>query len=161
MDTILADALRDIRIISKGLMLPEIELLRLGEVVKRAVKTHEARTGAKVDVIYGAMDCEVSHAVKICVYRFVQEGLSNAFRHAGTDGSVVSCGVANSILSVSVLDRGGASDNRHAKIVAGLGSQACAKGWRALAVHSNTNPAPGKGTQIEMRLTIEAGEHNG
>jgi signal transduction histidine kinase len=98
-----------------------------------------------VNVIYGAVACEVSHAVKICVYRFVQEGLSNAFRHAGTDGSVVSCRVANSILSVSVLDRGGASDNRHAKIVAGLGLTGLRERWRALAVHSRSTRNLAKG----------------
>jgi signal transduction histidine kinase len=109
-----------------------------------------------VDVIYGAVACEVSHAVKICVYRFVQEGLSNAFRHAGTDGSVVSCRVANSILSVSVLDRGGASDNRRL-----TWSHRLARKVESLGGAFQINPEPGKGTQIEMQLTIEGGEHNG
>src|SRR5690606_30625891 len=48
MDMILADALRDIRAISKGLMLPEIEKLPLCEVVSRAVGLHEKRTETRV-----------------------------------------------------------------------------------------------------------------
>ena len=49
-DTALADAIRDIRHISKGLMLPEIEHLSLEDVIDRVVRIHENRTGTKVQV---------------------------------------------------------------------------------------------------------------
>lgn len=161
MDTVLADALRDIRTISKGLMLPEIEDLQLGDVVKRAVTTHEARTSTKVEVSFGKQSPEVSHAVKICVYRFVQEGLSNAVRHAGSEGNVVSCGFENSVLSVSVLDRGGALDGGLAKIVAGLGLTGLRERVESLGGTFQLARTADNGTCIEMKLAIGAEAQDG
>lgn len=158
MGTILAEALRDIRTISKGLMLPEIEQLALCDVVMRAVKTHEARTGTTIDVSAGNLDSDVSHAVKICVYRFVQEGLNNAFRHAGVDGHAVSCGIEDGILSVSVLDRGGAVDGGHAQIVAGLGLTGLRERVEALGGSFHITKTAGKGTKISMKLAIRGAQ---
>lgn len=106
MDAVLTDALRDIRTISKGLMLPEIENLPLCEVVGLVVRTHEKRTGTQVE-----LDCQVpggsiAHSIKICIYRFVQEGLNNAFKHAGGIGQSVLCRLERSVLTVSVRDAG-------------------------------------------------------
>lgn len=108
----LRDALADIRTISRGLMSPEIEHLSLCEVVDRVVRAHEQRTGSGVLV-----DCRVeperlSHAIKLCVYRFVQEGLSNAFRHARGMGQAVDCILAEGRLSVTVRDAGSGGDTR-------------------------------------------------
>ena len=45
-------------------------------------------------------------AVKICAYRFVQEGLANAFRHAGGKDQTVSCGLDGQRLTLLVSDGG-------------------------------------------------------
>ncbi len=86
----------------------------------RAASIHEQRTEAKV-AVNCSLACDVSHAMKICVYRFVQEGLNNAFRHAGGDGHSVDCNLENSVLTISVQDRGGSTADGYARIEAGLG----------------------------------------
>ena len=48
----------------------------------------------------------VAEEVKICLYRFVQEGLNNAFRHADGIGQEVQATVRNSELIVAVMDKG-------------------------------------------------------
>lgn len=154
-DTVLADALRDIRAVSKGLMLPEIESLPLCEVVARAVNLHEKRTETKVALTCGALDCEVSHAVKICVYRFVQEGLSNAFRHASRDGQSVSCQLVASLLHISVQDRGGgASGQGNVRGEAGLGLTGLRARVESLGGTFLSVTDPAGGTRLEMTLAI-------
>jgi signal transduction histidine kinase len=154
MDSILADALRDVRAISKGLMLPESEELPLCEVVSRAVSLHEKRTGTKVTVTCGSLDCDVSHAVKICVYRFVQEGLSNAFRHAGDDGHTVVCDLQASLLTVAVQDRGGAAKDGHVSREAGLGLTGLRARVESLGGVFANEVIPAGGTRIEMILMV-------
>lgn len=154
MDSILADALREVRAVSKGLMLPEIEELPLYEVVLRAVSVHEKRTGTKIAVTCGALDCDVSHAVKICVYRFVQEGLSNAFRHAGDDGHTVACDLQAQFLTVAVQDRGGTAAVGRAPIEAGLGLTGLRARVESLGGTFATEIIPERGTRIEMTLVV-------
>jgi signal transduction histidine kinase len=158
MGSILADALRDIRAISKGLMLPEIEEFPLCEVVSRAVSLHEKRTGTKVTVTCGSLDCDVSHAVKICVYRFVQEGLSNAFRHARDDGHTVACDLQASLLTVAVQDRGGTAAAGREPIEAGLGLTGLRARVESLGGTFATEIIPERGTRIEMTLVVMGGD---
>lgn len=154
MDMILADALRDIRAISKGLMLPEIEKLPLCEVVSRAVGLHEKRTETRVAVTCGPFDRDFSHAVKICVYRFVQEGLSNAFRHAGENGHTVVCELKGPLLHVVVQDRGGPAHDGQATISAGLGLTGLRARVESLGGTFAAETVPAGGTRIEMTLSV-------
>lgn len=91
----LADAMQDIRDICKGLSLPEIETQSLEEIVGAVVDSHEARSGTKVQVtLFGQAgqlggQGELAPYLKICLYRFLQEGLNNAFRHAGGIDQIV------------------------------------------------------------------------
>ena len=45
-------------------------------------------------------------AVKICLYRFVQEGLNNAWRYAGGAGQGVALSLQGATLRLAVRDRG-------------------------------------------------------
>jgi signal transduction histidine kinase len=108
-DAALAEAMQDIRQISKSLMLPEIEDLSLPEVVDRVVRMHERRTGMTVDVRTGTLPNTVPPAVKICTYRFFQEGLNNALHHAGGAAVFVACEMEGPELRLTVRDEGGPS----------------------------------------------------
>ena len=97
----LAEAIREIRNLSKGLTLPEIEGAPLARTIERVVRAHEIRTGTSVALDLN-VDGTVPHAVAISAFRFVQEGLNNAFRHAGGAGQRVKAEIAEDILSVTV-----------------------------------------------------------
>ena len=103
---VLNDALTDIRNISGGLSLPEVQDMPLGRALELCARSHERRTATKVDcrIDQGAHD--VSAAVKICLYRFVQEGLNNAFRHAAGAGQTVTLAYENAAVVVTIADSG-------------------------------------------------------
>lgn len=100
----LTDAMREIRGISRGLILPEIEELPLGGVIAKAAMLHEERTGTTVRLDCAPLPAVVSPAVKICVYRFVQEGLQNAFRHGQGQGQAVECASEDGVFRLRVLN---------------------------------------------------------
>lgn len=102
----LKDSLGELRRLSLGLAAPEIEKLSLPALLELVASQHERRTGTKVRRDFGELPEDLPIALKSCVYRFVQEGLSNATRHAdGLDQTVVAHGVADR-LEVSVQDQG-------------------------------------------------------
>ena len=87
--TSLDDALQEIRSICSGLVLPHIEAAELPEILSMAVRQHQQRTGSKVALSVSASPKMLSTSAKICTYRFVQEALTNGFRHGrGIDQSV-------------------------------------------------------------------------
>jgi hypothetical protein len=109
----LDEALKEIRLIARSLLVPDIESLDLDQVIARAVKLHEARTGTQVEVEASGSKMNLPPVIKTCVYRFVQEGLNNAQRHAGGKGQAVRCRIDGSTLLLSLSDRGGAmGENR-------------------------------------------------
>ncbi|MBZ4690999.1 MAG: two-component sensor histidine kinase protein [Cereibacter sp.] len=102
------DAMIEIRNISRGLSLPDIDRRPLDRLVRDVASAHAARTGTSVEVtVSGAADPpELSPAVRICVYRFAQEALTNAWRHAGGVGQEVRLSLEGPLLRLAVLDRG-------------------------------------------------------
>lgn len=69
----LDEAIRDIRNICCGLVLPDIENLPIEDVVGRAVEHHQSRAGTRITTSIEDVNAQVGVPVKICVYRFVQE----------------------------------------------------------------------------------------
>lgn len=105
----LDDAMREIRSICRGLSLPEIEGMPLPDVLHLAAETHERRSGTTVDLNFdknALTDCQLDRPQLICIYRFVQEGLNNAFRHGQGCEQAVSCRIEDNALTVSVRDGG-------------------------------------------------------
>jgi signal transduction histidine kinase len=101
------DSMREVRNISRGLSLPDIEQRPLDAILKSVADIHSARTGSEVIV-----DCpveglpDVSIATKICCFRAAQEGLSNAWRHGGGKGQGLRLRITDNRLRLCILDRG-------------------------------------------------------
>jgi len=160
METALGEAIREIRTISKGLMLPEIEDLPLCEVVGLAVSVHEKRTDTKVATNCDKLGRAFPHAVKICVYRFVQEGLNNAFKHAGGRGQTVSCKMKDGVLTLSVEDEGGERETRQSTHEAGLGLAGMRDRVESLGGTLTISSKANGGTRVEMNLDVAGAEKN-
>ncbi|OHC51670.1 MAG: hypothetical protein A3D16_06540 [Rhodobacterales bacterium RIFCSPHIGHO2_02_FULL_62_130] len=101
------DSIVEIRNISRGLSLPDIEKKPLDDILARLVDTHAARTGTEVKLAgrLGAL-ADLGLPLKICIYRFVEEGLNNAWRHASGAGQEVRLAVTGDVMELCVLDRG-------------------------------------------------------
>jgi signal transduction histidine kinase len=100
------DALREIRDISRGLALPEINGMTLRQELELVVQRHEQRTESEVKLSCGALPTNLPLPYKICIYRFVQEGLNNAYHHAGGKSQEVRASYDGDMLEVQVIDAG-------------------------------------------------------
>lgn len=103
---VLEDTLAELRTISYGIAPPHLENLSLSRAIERAVENHMKRTGTSVERAIAALPEPPSDAVKTCLYRFTQEGLSNAFRHGGGVAQRVSATVSGRVITVEVADTG-------------------------------------------------------
>jgi signal transduction histidine kinase len=100
------DALREVRDLSRGLALPEINELSLVEELQLVAQRHEQRTGTKVTLTLGLLPKAAPLPLKLCLYRFVQEALNNTYRHANGEGQVIKAQYIDEVLNISVRDSG-------------------------------------------------------
>lgn len=100
----LGSALSEIRAIALELVLPDIENLNLAQVVDRAVQQHIRRTGISIAVDSLIEPVHVAPEVAVCVYRFIQEGLNNAFHHGLPDGQALTASMQGGVLKLSITN---------------------------------------------------------
>jgi signal transduction histidine kinase len=103
---VLQDCLREIRHLSAGLAPPHLDSLPLQKVLELAVRQHEQRTGSIVDAVIEKLPPDMSALHKACLYRFVQQGLQNAYRHAAGVGQKIHAYCDDHVLTVEVADDG-------------------------------------------------------
>lgn len=99
----LGEAMREIGNLCADLSVPEVDAMSLADVVKRVASAHSARTSTEVTLDLAPTVPDMSQAVRICAYRFTQETLNNAYRHAGGVGQIVRLreGGGGMVISVS------------------------------------------------------------
>lgn len=98
--------LADLRKISAGLSLPELDDLSLRETIKLAVARYKDLTAFPVE-LDGLIPQEIYKPhLNVCVYRFIQEGLMNAFRHAANNRQRVRYRIHEEKLIITVADLG-------------------------------------------------------
>ena len=151
----LVDALSDIRNISSGLALPELETMTIEDSVFLAVRNHERRTGTSVQLTMNEMPDFSNLAAKTCIYRFVQEGLNNAYRHAGGKQQVASLEFDGDDAIVIVKD-GGAGGVDLGKLAKheGLGLKGLRDRIESLGGRLEIDSKPGRGTKLVMQLNV-------
>ena len=149
----LDDALREIRDICGGLVLPQIEEADLGEILDRAVQAHRRRTDVKVEASFSDTPPKVPLAAKICIYRFVQEALYNGFRHGGGIGQRVTQAFENGRITIVVADSGPGFDPAQVKPTS-LGLAGMRERIESLGGHFDLESSAG-GTVIRMSLNMD------
>lgn len=158
----LETAMTELRAISRGLALPDIDQLSLRETLLRAIDDHEkaysAQVVAQIDVV---QDLETSYPVKLCTYRFVQEALSNATRHSAASETRVRAVVSGSELRVSVEDDGTGFDVSAigtVRLDGGQGLHGLRDRAQTLSGRVEMSSSEGKGSRLVLILPIDEGE---
>jgi signal transduction histidine kinase len=155
---VLTDALQDIRNLSIGFAVPEIDALCLEESMRKVIERHERLTKTIVDFACEPMPV-VTHATRLCAYRFVQEGLSNAYRHAGGVGQSVQASIHDDMIHITVADSGNSADPAiRANTGSGLGLRGLADRIESLGGTLHVNIRGPSGTRLTARLPIAAVE---
>ncbi len=160
-DSALGEAIRDIRNICKGLSLPEIEGAPIGKIIERVAKAHEMRTATAVERQL-ELDQIVPHPIAICVFRFVQEGLNNAYRHAGGAGQRLEASIENNVLTVSVSNQVRTSPELPEQAsVQGLGLAGLRERIESLGGQFHFTLAEDQGAEITMTIRLDAEAFHG
>ncbi len=100
--------LAELRAVCRGLAIPELVDATLPDAIRSAVRDHESRTRTTVELVLpDDLPTILDMPLLTCLYRLVQEGLNNAYRHANASGQRVEAQVIGDRLRLVVNDTGG------------------------------------------------------
>jgi len=158
----LGEALIEARTVTKSLLLPEILHLWAKDVVAEAIRQHEARTKTKVAFVSSGTNADLPPALKTCIYRFVQEGLNNAYRHAGGNGQRVRCRIDMPVIAISVEDDGLPPGTvPFAAREGGMGLYGLRQRIESFGGTLSVTKRAGCGTMLEMVLELQQADATG
>ena len=150
----LQSSLRDVRKISSGLSIPGLAEMSLADTARRAVHDFERLSGQSVPTeIDDALD-KAPLAVKITVYRLLQESLTNSWRHAPGGAPSVLARKTHGQVLVTITDHGAGFDPHAAAVGGRLGLAFMRERVRLLGGIFELDSAPGHGTSIRALLPL-------
>jgi signal transduction histidine kinase len=154
----LENAMTELRGISRGLSLPDLATLGLKGCAAQAVNDHNKGFGSNAK-LFDKTDAEidVSYAKKLCVYRFLQEALSNASRHAQATEIAVELALDVGWINVCVSDNGRGFNTQEPLKVredGGQGLMGLSDRAATLGGHIEVTSQPDLGTEIRLFLPI-------
>lgn len=160
--TALGNAMTELRAISRGLALPDIDALAPSETVERAVNDHNKAFGA--DARFMATEATPFQAdtpTKLALYRATQELLANAQKHSKAASVEVAFEQSETDVTVTVTDNGVgfASDARDVQQESGQGLLGIRDRLLPLGGYLEIQSQPGQGTTAVFSLPHE-GAHS-
>jgi signal transduction histidine kinase len=157
---LLTEMMRELRHISAGLGPPDIDDISLRETLQMVARKHEQRTGTEVKCELERLDRQVAFPLKACLYRFVQEGLNNAYQHGRGIGQTVLATSDGRKVEVKVIDRGPGLAGSNGSHGGGHGLNGLRDRIEALGGTFEVRSANGKGTCLTACFgVVAAGEH--
>ncbi len=151
---VMGDAMREIRAISTGLVLPELAAASVEDAIRLAVRRHEEFTGTEVELQLENLPLDVPLPQKICAYRLIQEALSNGYRH-GTPTRQRLTAHGQPSLWISIFDNGRGFDPTRTE-KNGLGLSSMKSRVEALGGTFLITSAAGQGTDVSANFKPSA-----
>jgi signal transduction histidine kinase len=147
------DALRAVRNLALLLRPSMLDDLGLEPALRWQAKEFSRRYGIPVSLkIEGRIDT-LPETVRICLYRAIQEALTNCMKHAQANRISVLVTRQEDLVSASVQDNGKGFDARSLH-TQGLGLVGMEERVRALQGQFTVSSQPGKGTLISLALPL-------
>ena len=149
-------ALRTVRDLAMGLRPAMLDDLGLIPALQWQGREHSRRTGIPVSIeVEGGVD-ELPEEYRTCVYRLVQEALTNIAKHAAARQILIGIRAGEGVLSVSVKDDGVGFESP-ARNRGGLGLLGMTERVKKLGGDLTVVSRAGQGTSIEASMPLKKG----
>ena len=152
----LDDSIEEIRRISSGLVMPELEGMTLEESIRKVVVRHQSNAKVEVAQYYQDIPDDIPLPIRICSFRFIQEGLNNASRHGQAKKCRITAKFKDGVLHLSLKDNG--MGFRKSSLSVGDGAHLGLMGLRdrveSLGGEFSINSELGVGTALKISIVV-------
>jgi signal transduction histidine kinase len=147
-----SQTLVSVRTMASGLRPSVLDDLGLGPALHWQAREFSRRTGVPVEVAVGELPSDLPEAHRTCIYRVVQEALTNCARHAGAEHIRIDVRAGEDSLLLSVRDDGrGLVRTRSGD---GLGLRGMEERVRELGGSFSIDSRPGGGTAVSASIPL-------
>jgi signal transduction histidine kinase len=146
------DLLRTVRDLSLGLRPSMLDDFGLTPALEWLGRDFQRRTGLDVRVSMAGPMSALTEAQRTCIYRVVQEALTNCARHASAGSAEVTVRIEGRSVLVKVQDDGRGTPPARRGL--GLGLVGIEERARELGGTFEIGPAPSSGTMLQVRLPM-------
>ncbi len=157
---LLESSLYEIRFFLGAFRPPEFRRRSLASIVEGLVIQHEDWTHTTVHLEISSLPAETPLAVKMAIYRVLQEALTNGYRHAGVEEQWVRLRGASGWIYLEVIDKGrgfqppNLDDPVEAERADHIGLRGMHDRVRLLGGRYQLESAPGHGTRVLVSLPV-------
>jgi signal transduction histidine kinase len=128
--------------------------LGLEPALRWQAKEFSQRTGVPVVVTIQSKLDRFPEPIRICLYRIIQEALTNCSKHAKAQRVALTIKAEGGVVFASVQDDGIGFDAQHLQKTQGLGLLGMGERVRALRGHVTVTSRPGTGTLVNLSLPV-------
>ena len=147
--------LQSVRDLSQLLHPSMLDDFGLPETLAAYLRSFSKRTGIRVQLTHDGLDGRLPADVEVCVYRIVQEALSNVARHSGALSASVSVTRRDDAVSLTIEDTGrGMGGAPSVGSPRGLGLIGMRERAQALSGRFAIGTRPGGGTRVAVTLPV-------
>ena len=157
--TLSENTLQNVRDLSQLLHPSTLDDFGLPEALRAHLRAFSKRTGVQADFIQSGMHERASPDVEVCVYRIVQEALTNVARHSGARNVVVTLSRSSHGLDVTIEDDGQGMPGSSSGVATtrGLGVIGMRERAQSLGGTFAMEKGPGNtGTRVAVHLPVSA-----
>lgn len=146
-------AAEGVKRIARGLRPPELEEVGLRSALQAHLRGLREGADFQVEVDMEPVEDLLDLESKLCLYRIIQESLSNALRHSGAGGARVTVRAEDGTVVALVEDQGRGFSSARASLdggglgLVGMQERAIMLGGRVLV-----DSTPGEGTRVRIEL---------
>lgn len=157
--SIAESTLQSVRDLSQLLHPSMLDDFGLPEALAAHLRSFSKRSGIRAQFTHERMDERLSQEIEVCVYRIVQEALTNVARHSGASSCTVALVRRDGVLHLTIEDDGRGIDTAAARAVdarRGLGLIGMRERAQALSGTFVIENRPEGGTRVGVRLPVLA-----
>lgn len=153
---LLEDGLTEVRSFIGAFRSPEFEHRPLRQLIDELLLQHEHLTDTQTQLDADAELPQEDLPVRIALYRILQEGLSNAYRHGGASKVHVTlravAGGERPRLRLEIVDNGAGFDTTNALGQSHFGLRGMRDRVEMIGGSFSLNSAPGEGTRVAVEV---------
>ena len=127
----------------------------LPEALRSYLRTFSKRTGISAQFIQNGKEQRLPQAMEVCLYRIVQEALTNVVRHSGARNAIITLSQTDNGLEMTIDDDGNGIDQQISRSAnlrrvdsASIGMRERASAWRNVRI----GIAARGGTRVAVHL---------
>jgi PAS domain S-box-containing protein len=142
----------DVHGLSHRLHSSALDYLGIVPALQKLVGDFSLRHGITIDFSHAAVPAALPSDVALCLFRVVEESLTNIAKHSGTKAARVHLDGTSGAIQLTVRDAGKGFDMESLERRAGLGFVSMRERLRVLRGTVRVDSAPSCGTTIEVRV---------